>query len=85
MQFREPPRQHVFMPFYFITGPGSKKKYYGAIVWDGTKPQLKALIKEFYEGEPLRLRIQKIKGSYEARDARILRRMGLHYQARKTI
>jgi hypothetical protein len=71
----------LFIPFYFITpGPNSKTSYYGVLVWDGTTPKLKALINEFYQGEPLMLRIVKRHGGYEPRDVQIVRKMGLHYR-----
>jgi hypothetical protein len=49
-------------------------------VWDGTKPKLKALIDEFYQEDPVRLRVAKRDGGYEPRDVQIVRKMGLHYR-----
>lgn len=71
-----------FFPFYFITpSPDSTKLYYGALIWDGTEPRLKKLIKEFYDGNSTRLRVVKMHGGYEPRDTQICRRMGLHYRS----
>jgi hypothetical protein len=80
------PRDQLFMPFHFITpGPDCKTTFYGALVWDGTMPTLKGLIKEFYEGDPIRLRVAKKNGGYEPRDVHIVRKMGLHYRTFKAV
>jgi hypothetical protein len=80
------PRGQVFIPFFFITpGPNCKITYYGAMVWDGTTPSLKTLIKEFYGGDPVRLRVAKKDGGYEPRDVYVARKMGLHYRTFKAV
>lgn len=74
----------LYVPTYQIRVPGDDTEcmYFGAITHNGSTPNtLRQIIDEFYDGSIAQLLRPLLWGGYEARDVRIIRRLGLRYRS----
>lgn len=73
----------LYVPTYQLRVPseGTEKMYFGALEHNGSRPySLSQIIDEFYEGDKFHLLFTLQWGGYEARDVKIVRKLGLRYK-----